>query len=876
MKLKTAIIVKETNGISRLQEPVTVGIPVPQGKLTDGSTLVLKDKNQTLIPLQFSPLARWSDGSIKWVLLDFQTTVDAVKEEEFILEVTEETPSLTHSVVTVDENDGQILVNTGVACFHISTDTFGPFSQVIVGGEDFLEGKKSTTILTDSSSKENLPVISSWEWENSGPIRSTLKISGVFQNQEGEELLSFCARLTFYAGLSGCKIDFTLWNPQAAEHEGGLWDLGDAGSVYFKDLSTHLFPAFTQSPSVSWKESTDSHRYEGTGSFDLQIYQDSSGGENWQSKNHVNKDNEVKTSFRGYVVTSNGENIKDGLRAEPVVIVANDNKHISFGIREFWQNFPKALETTNDKLTARFFPHQFDDVFELQGGERKTHSLFLDFNNGGQKRGFAGWLHKPLEVRATPEWYAETRAIPYLTPVGQDPDEQLRNLIQPAIEGENTFFGRREIIDEYGWRNFGDWYADHEAVGYEGELPLVAHYNNQYDGILGTLHQYLKSGDCRWYQLGDQLARHVKDIDLYHTEHDKPEFNKGLLWHTEHYLTAETVTHRCFSKRHAGFRNLDSYGGGPAMSHNYAGGLLLHYYLTGDSDSKESVLDLAEFIQSIIRSRTTLTYFLVENLRKTRTALKNRLKGRAMVDFDKVYSMNGPGRGAGNSITTLLTAYELTGDEQYLQSAEDVIKICIHPDDDIEKMDMLDIENRWMYTVFLQALGKYLDITSGDAKAQLWEYSRDSLLHYVRWMLENEYLYLDKPDKLEYPNETWAAQEIRKCNVLLYATQYSDQTEQQVFFEKASFFYNGCLNQLSSYETCKLTRPITVLLQNCLMMTCCQAKFKSMPTAAPVAGGLKESAGGIVGKRVYGRMLIYILRKFSLKDELEFIRSRLK
>ena len=41
----------------------------------------------------------------------------------------------------------------------------------------------------------------------------------------------------------------------------------------------------------------------------------------------------------------------------------------------FWQNFPKAIEATPDSLTLRFFPKQYADVHELQGGEQKTHTL---------------------------------------------------------------------------------------------------------------------------------------------------------------------------------------------------------------------------------------------------------------------------------------------------------------------------------------------------------------------------------------------------------------------------------------------------------------------------------------------------------------------
>ncbi|MEA3467742.1 MAG: hypothetical protein U9R57_05890, partial [Thermodesulfobacteriota bacterium] len=832
MKLDAPIIIKESAGIPRIQEPVTVGIPIPKGVLTDPVRLSLIDSDQTDIPLQATPLAHWPDGSIKWILLDFQARIKGGEIKELQLQTTADKNSLPAPSLSIDERDNTIIVDTGSACFHIPTDTFKPFSRVVIDDQNFITGKNSTTVLTDPDNLESIAVISSWEWETRGPLRSTVKFIGNFLNDQQEEQLSFIARLSFFAGMSTCKVDFTLWNPRAAIHPGGLWDLGDPGSFYFNDLSIHLFPKFNQQPEIRWQETVDSVPVN-VSDTNLLLYQDSSGGTNWQSKNHVNRDNAVKTSFQGYKVSSSGKEIKKGLRAEPGIAEDDGQKRISAVVQYFWQNFPKALEADDKKITIRFFPHQYNDVFELQGGERKTHTCLLDFQKSAQEQEISGWMHKPLEVRSTPEWYAASLAVPYLIPDSQDNEKLLPSLIRPAIEGNNTFFDRREVIDEYGWRNFGDWYADHEAVGYKGPPPMIAHYNNQYDGIYGTLCQYIKTGDYRWFLLGDQLCQHVRDIDIYNTDNDKPEFNKGLLWHTEHYLNAETVTHRCFSKRHAEFRNLDCYGGGPAMSHNYANGLLYHHYLTGDVDSKESVLELADFIQTTIKSRTTLTYFLVGVVRKLRGKVRNLFHGHAMVDFDKVYSMNGPGRGSGNAISTLMTAYELTKNKQYLQIAEDVIQICIHPADNIEKMDMLDIENRWMYTVFLQALGKYLDTTIEDADAQLWKYVRDSLLHYSRWMVDNEYLYLETPQKLEYPNETWAAQEIRKCNVLLYAAKYSDQKDRQLYLDKAMFFFQGCLRQLQSQKTRDLTRPITLLLQNALMPSFFQASHDDNVSTPP-------------------------------------------
>ena len=42
------------------------------------------------------------------------------------------------------------------------------------------------------------------------------------------------------------------------------------------------------------------------------------------------------------------------------------------------------------------------------------------------------------------------------------------------------------------------------------------------------------------------LARHIMDIDLYHTENDKSGYNGGLFWHTVHYRDAGTSNHRTF------------------------------------------------------------------------------------------------------------------------------------------------------------------------------------------------------------------------------------------------------------------------------------------------------------------------------------------
>ncbi len=61
----------------------------------------------------------------------------------------------------------------------------------------------------------------------------------------------------------------------------------------------------------------------------------------------------------------------------------------------------------------------------------------------------------------------------------------------------------------------------------------------------------------------------------------------------------------------------------------------------------------------------------------------------------------------------------------------------------------------------------------------MYAYARASLLHYARWMAEHEYPYLEKPEILEYPTETWAAQDMRKSEIFDYAARHTTGAERR-------------------------------------------------------------------------------------------------
>jgi hypothetical protein len=368
--------------------------------------------------------------------------------------------------------------------------------------------------------------------------------------------------------------------------------------------------------------------------------------------------------------------------------------------------------------------------------------------------------------------------------------------VAEGLNERHGFFAKREIVDEYGWRNFGDLYADHEAVRQQNGPPLISHYNNQYDAVAAFAIHHMRTGDTRWRELSHDLAVHVADIDRYHTTADKSAYNGGLFWHTFHYVDAGRSTHRSYP------RSPGVWGGGPSAEHDYSTGLMLQYFMTGDARFREAVLGLADWVLAMDDGTLTIFRWLSRSSTGWATATA-------------VPTYHGPGRGAAYSITTLLNAWVLTGDQRFMAAAERFIRRCIHPLEDIEARNLRDTELRWSYTVFLQALGIYLGIKAERHELDAtFAYARESLLRYARWMKENERPFLERADQLEFANETWVAQELRKVEAFMFAAINADPQEREVFLERAEFFFRYAIDTLKAMPTHVYTRPMVLLLGN--------------------------------------------------------------
>jgi hypothetical protein len=126
------LAVTERLGLDRFGEPVTMGVPFPEGALKDVQNVrLLRDGKE--IAAQFRVTGLWlPKGSVRWLLVDFQTDIRANETQRYVMEYgpgvrREASPA---SAVRVAQDDAGYTVDTGAAVFRISRKVFSLFDEV--------------------------------------------------------------------------------------------------------------------------------------------------------------------------------------------------------------------------------------------------------------------------------------------------------------------------------------------------------------------------------------------------------------------------------------------------------------------------------------------------------------------------------------------------------------------------------------------------------------------------------------------------------------------------------------------------------------------------------------------------------------------------
>ena len=745
--------------------PMSSGLCVPKGVLRDVGTWAVEGLGGAQFPAQVEVLNRWNDGSVRWLLMHFvagrvlpgRTSCTLVRHKQ------------RQTTATMSARWEHNALSISV---HHTDSTVDSTLQVIPEMFD-ADGQRLDL--------RNVIV----RHETSGPVRG---VSVVEAEVRDLPFVKLQLRLEAWPVAGLFRVETRLRNTRRAHHKGGLWDLGDPGSLRFNGLHLNISSPNLQPATLQWKAETELPVRESSASENLQIVQFGSGSAAWANTNHVDADGDPTVRNRGYEVHS-AAGVFRGYRCEPVVVLSSEHASLSVAVPEFREQFPGSISVQQESISVGLFPTAVGTTFELQGGEQKTQSVCISTQPTTKALDHLRWTDQQPRIVQSAKWFRTCGVFSWLPESIHG--SRVDHYLHEATTGNCSFAARRDRIDEYGWRNYGDVPADHEQPHYAGNNTIISHYNNQFDLIFGGILNLVLSGDAKWFDLFDSLARHMMDIDLYHTSEDRSCFNGGLFWHTDHYVDAMTATHRTYSRHNA---DDDNYGGGPCSEHNYTTGLLFYHFLTGSPEARASVISLADWVINMDDGSKTIWGLL-----------DSGDTGLASATVSEEFQ--GPGRGAGNSINSLVDAWILTGNDTYIAKAEQLIHRVVHPHQDCDELHLIDAEGHWSYTVCMTALGRYMAAKlDAEQLDEHYEYARQSLVNYGRWMAQKERPTLSEPELLEYPTEAWAAQDFRKANVLRIAASCTDDAEDELQMRrKADELNDAAWNDLYSFGRQHLT-----------------------------------------------------------------------
>ena len=165
---------EEIAGIHRDREPVSFGVPFPKGRLNDLSGLTVNIDGEPTAHTA-KTLNTWSDGSVKWALLNMQATIAASASVSAEISHKETNNPVHHNQpVVVEEKKDAFYVSTGGFNVDIDRNTFKPFSRIQIGGEKILDDVGSLTKVKDASGVGLIPIVQKSYIESHDELKAVL------------------------------------------------------------------------------------------------------------------------------------------------------------------------------------------------------------------------------------------------------------------------------------------------------------------------------------------------------------------------------------------------------------------------------------------------------------------------------------------------------------------------------------------------------------------------------------------------------------------------------------------------------------------------------------------------------------------------------
>jgi hypothetical protein len=555
--------------------PLTYGVPLKEGELKGDERLAIQRGDGDLVPVQTHPLETYPDGSIKWLLLDFELPFEANEKTEVALLETDAQDLPAASGLDARETVDQIQVTTARFSVAINRKRFSVIhswsdsgKELMAAGSDVvIEGFDGKHYRASLSKKIDVRLV------EKGPHRMVVQASGRHTAEDGAELFDFRLRYTFRPHEPGVGMAYRFTNREKPET-----------GVKVKSISILIPTAL--------------------GIKTTKLARQSNHGKNWFSRlvripetveliagKAVNDAAKARygTAAEGKVLIRNFDSLKEDLSDYPYYLrPGNARTDMTGGLRQMYPylamtdgqasamawfydmelNYPKAIQAEDNRFTLDIWPASFGE-FLVRRGQSKEQQFYVSLSASARSQaemegiyfdheitGGGIWSSsaRPVELTLNPDYVRDCRVLQLHRWLRYDEDRYFQIEVKLGSAGAKGSYSCRGMMD------LGDYVSADRSWC----------HNNENDALLDMIREYYRRAEPTLLPTAIAKAYHTAHVDFI--AYDPDPLRQGT-------MPAHCPEHT---------------DGAAYPSHMWVDGLMAAYNVTGETDFLEAALSVGE------------------------------------------------------------------------------------------------------------------------------------------------------------------------------------------------------------------------------------------------------------------------------------------
>jgi len=532
-------VLEEPAGATRISQPVGFGLPLPEGLIDDPERIIVSVPGEPPLVLQSEVLGRHRDGSLRWVFLQFVTSLAAQERKELRVELCSEHRAPHESPLLLQEDEGTIHIETGAIAFELPKRGFALPKDLMLEGTVPLafqdtwgfkaidgDGLEFYTGLDEQTQVKVL---------ERGPIRALVHFNGKHCRQEGSRWLDYDVWLSCYARSPVLTLQYrvlSLENLERPEDRPLHANVRERVTTAIREVS--LEARLSLGPSPQLLMGGNDSRYE-----TFLAIEESARLEQQAS--------------RYTIEGTRGESLSR-FWALGWADIADQTAGLGVAAEDFAQNHPKGITLDRSGIQVDLYPASAEPL-QLARGSGKTHILHLRCHRQEDPQdALAGALStlEPPTVILPPEWYALSGVLGEIFTPRPKEHPRFEIGLREAFEPGRYGSGLTGILD----------FGDHGDANYKN--------NNEYDLNHSYFVLFARSGGRNYLKAAMRGALHTMDQDF------------------AHYATAHLDDGGLYI--HCGDHNDSRVD----LDHLWAQGLLERYFFLGDREALRIARRLGE------------------------------------------------------------------------------------------------------------------------------------------------------------------------------------------------------------------------------------------------------------------------------------------